>query len=104
MALKWNRDFEERNAYPTPRETIGLAQRARHHGMTIETVATGARVDHFVFDPRDGSRTYVTAVSCGCRQFVGSGCACQHVALLQVEKGFIPEAVREPVMKTESVR
>ncbi len=80
-------------AYPTPFETLGLAERAKFHGMTLEVEPSGA---HCVHDPKTGRRHYVTAVSCDCRQFIGSGSAgCQHLALLQVEKGWIPEAVEE---------
>ncbi len=89
--------------YPNPAETIGLAKRAKYHGMTIETITTGVRVDHYVVDPRDGSRHYVTLVSCGCRQFVGSGsAACQHLALMQAACNVIPEAVA--TVELEAVR
>jgi hypothetical protein len=81
-------------AYPNPAEIVGLAKRARFHGMRLETVAAGDRVDHFVFEPKTGRRQYVTALSCDCRQFIGSGGAgCQHLALVQVETNWIPEAV-----------
>jgi hypothetical protein len=86
--------------YPTPSETIALAQRARFHGMTIETEPTGA---HVVVEPKTGRRYFVTLVSCQCRQFIGSGsCTCQHLALLQTETGMIPEAVA--AVEMESVR
>jgi len=98
--LKWNSALEARYAYPTPRETIGLAKRARFHGMTLDALPGGV---HCVNDPTTGRRHFVTAVSCDCRQFIGSGSAgCQHLALLQVEKGWIPEAVA--AVEMESVR
>lgn len=86
--------------YPTPSETVGLAQRARFHGMTLKTDPSGA---HFVFEPKTGRRYFVTAVSCDCRQFIGGGSAgCQHLALLQVAMGWIPEAVAETELAAAS--
>ncbi len=99
--LRWNDRLVAKSAwaesklqYPTPAETIGLAKRARFHGMTIDVEPSGA---HFVIDPKADRRHFVTAVSCDCRQFIGSGSAgCQHLALLQVSLGWIPEAVAAP--------
>jgi hypothetical protein len=82
--------ISEPNDYPNPDELRGLAQRAKQHGMTIETDLAGARVDHFALDPAEG-RLYLTAFSCTCKQFVCSGGAgCQHLALLLVSKDWIP--------------
>ncbi len=86
--------------YPNPAELVGLAKRARFHKMTIETAPGGVT---FVHDPKDGRRHFVTGFSCDCRQFIGSGSAgCQHLALLQVTNGWIPEAVCEPELAVAS--
>jgi hypothetical protein len=96
MNFKIGSEFD----YPTPSETIALARRARFHGMRIEPEPTGG---HVVIEPKTGRRYFVTLVSCQCRQLIGSGsCTCQHLALVQVEKGAIPEAVA--AVEMESVR
>lgn len=97
MSLKWTPALENRTVYPNPNETRRLAQRARERGVMLVMVEDGRRVDHFASDPRDGQRYYLTAYSCTCRQFIQSGSAgCQHLALLQVELGLVPEVVFEP--------
>jgi len=109
--LRWNDRLVAKSAraeskleYPTPTETRGLAERTKYHGFRLETAKNGV---NFVFEPQTGRRYFVTLVSCQCRQFIGSGSAgCQHLALLQVERGSIPEAVLEPVavVELEAVR
>ncbi len=99
--LRWNDRLVAKSAraeskleYPTPTETRGLAERAKHHGFRLETDPTGA---YFVVEPASGRREFVTGYSCTCRQFVQSGGAgCQHWALLVVTKNWIPEAVAAP--------
>lgn len=76
--------------YPTPAEIRGQAQRAKERGLVVTIERRGARVDHTVFDPRDGSTNLVTGVSCNCVQFIRGGGCCHHWALLLAELDWIP--------------
>ncbi len=94
--LRWNSRLtgqpaqgDDQGEYPNAREFAGLAARAKFHGFQIEVDDRGGT---FVFEPKTGRRERVTGFSCSCKQWIGSGAAaCQHHALVMVEKGLAPE-------------
>lgn len=98
MGFKWTPEFQESTVWPNPDETRRMAAFARERGVRLTIAPTGA----VVTDPRDAAPHHVTAFSCDCGLFAQAG-GCQHLALLQVETNWIPEAVATAV-EMERVR